>query len=430
MYICSICINDEYLKEEIRKTNKYAGKCTFCDSDEPCMELEELSDQIDQIINDEYEISDETVPKFVGDEDSPYYEPIGESIDYVIRKIIDLNDEIIDDIVEILRGKYFRDVADGGESFYHDGDNIVAKDFYNPLIHDNWLEFCQTIKHHQRFFSSDLNEDLRYFFSFIKEITFYRDKLIKKIPSETELYRARLINNDYEIPEIYNNPTQELGPPPPLICKANRLNPAGIPVFYGAFDRKTAIAEVRPHVGSKVISCIFKTKRELTTLNLHAADNGFQEISHFHPQYEQIVQQQNFLYFLQSEIRKPILPNETDMEFLPLQVLSEFLATQFDPKIDAIIYGSAQIKGGINIVVLNHALGNFPFLSLSASFPKTDISFLPDSDYAFIRYQSIHPSYKDYKPSLDYCEDSIKISMVNSVQYDTDDRIITLVPVD
>src|SRR3989304_6492448 len=99
MFICSDCIDDPYLELEIRQSGKYAGKCDFCESDKHCMQLEELATRIDEIIQDEYEISSETIARFEEGSDKPYYEPVGLSIDVVIREIIELKHDIISEII-------------------------------------------------------------------------------------------------------------------------------------------------------------------------------------------------------------------------------------------------------------------------------------------------------------------------------------------
>jgi len=56
-------------------------------------------------------------------------------------------------------------------------------------------------------------------------------------------------------------PDIEIGPPPPARAMAGRMNARGIAVFYGALDAATAVAEVRPPSGSKVLVGRFEILR-------------------------------------------------------------------------------------------------------------------------------------------------------------------------
>ncbi len=63
--------------------------------------------------------------------------------------------------------------------------------------------------------------------------------LLEKLDSNTIVYRAR-VHSAHELPST----AADLGPPTSNKAKqANRMSPAGIVMFYGAFDRETAVAE-------------------------------------------------------------------------------------------------------------------------------------------------------------------------------------------
>lgn len=89
------------------------------------------------------------------------------------------------------------------------------------------------------------------------------------------LYRARRVDSENEVKEILKNPILKLAPPQPNIATANRMNPTGITVFYGALSDKTAIAEVRPFVGSFVVVGKFNVINRLKLLDLSRMGEGF-----------------------------------------------------------------------------------------------------------------------------------------------------------
>src|SRR5690606_20191201 len=60
-----------------------------------------------------------------------------------------------------------------------------------------------------------------------------------------QIFRARVMPLDREL-DADPLAAGELGPPPPGMATPGRLNLNGVSYFYGALDRDTAIAEVRP----------------------------------------------------------------------------------------------------------------------------------------------------------------------------------------
>src|SRR2546422_832129 len=63
------------------------------------------------------------------------------------------------------------------------------------------------------------------------------------LPAGTPLYRARINPPDREYQAW---PISQMGQPPANSAPDGRVNPAGIPCFYAAFELETAIAEKRP----------------------------------------------------------------------------------------------------------------------------------------------------------------------------------------
>ena len=56
------------------------------------------------------------------------------------------------------------------------------------------------------------------------------------------------------------------------------------------------------------------------------------------------------------------MPQDEDFEYLPTQVVSEYLAQRIDPQLDGIVYHSSQTGGeGRNVVLFNHACRVEPY---------------------------------------------------------------------
>src|SRR3954470_5589142 len=78
------------------------------------------------------------------------------------------------------------------------------------------------------------------------------------------------IQRDADTVRAMERPDLEVGPPPPARAMAGRMNARGISVFYGALEAATAVAEVRPPVGSKVLVVRFEILRPVRLLDVEA----------------------------------------------------------------------------------------------------------------------------------------------------------------
>lgn len=172
------------------------------------------------------------------------------------------------------------------------------------------------------------------------------------------IYRARIFQEQLPLMESLSYPDHHLGPPPSEFAAAGRMNARGIPVFYGATDPKVALAEVRPPVGSNVAVAKFDIIRKVRLLNLPA----FGEIrSHFEgsifdPEYVPNLERAVFLRNLSKRMIIPVMPDHEVFEYLPTQVIADFLGSNTDLKCEGIIFPSIQVPGdSLNVVLFNKA---------------------------------------------------------------------------
>ena len=118
-----------------------------------------------------------------------------------------------------------------------------------------WDLFAERIKHRRRFLDPDNLGDLQSIFGVQGTETPWLT--IRQIDSEHEegemFFRARRCDSDEDAWRVLAHPVAELAPPPQSSAVAGRMNPAGIPVFYGALEKETAVSEVRPWVGALVV---------------------------------------------------------------------------------------------------------------------------------------------------------------------------------
>lgn len=70
--------------------------------------------------------------------------------------------------------------------------------------------------------------------------------------------------------EVIGRSLRIVGPPPPALAKTGRMNAERIAVFYGAFHVQTAIAEIRPSIGTTVVTGVFKVDRPVRSEHVGA----------------------------------------------------------------------------------------------------------------------------------------------------------------
>jgi hypothetical protein len=121
--------------------------------------------------------------------------------------------------------------------------------------------------------------------------------------------------------------------------------------FYGAEDRETCVAELRPSISEKLISAEFKIVHNLRLLDMTLLSRGQheQETSMFDDDFFEKLIHRKLLRKLHWLTSQPVL-DEDKFEYLPTQAMAEYLARRIDPRIDGVIFESVQRQGGRNVV--------------------------------------------------------------------------------
>jgi hypothetical protein len=133
------------------------------------------------------------------------------------------------------------------------------------------------------------------------------------------------------------------------------MNARGISVFYGATEASVAISEVRPPVGSKVAVATFSILRHLRLLDLTALEAVHDDGSIFDPSLKGRLERVAFLRSLGNRITRPVMPDDEAFDYLATQAIADFLATENEPLLDGIIFGSVQAENGRNVVLFHKA---------------------------------------------------------------------------
>lgn len=364
---CPYCFNDNSLQSRLKKIRPNFPKSLKCDfhtnrSGIPAVDVAVI---VDDVFRSNFFIA----------EGNPVYDPEYEETNWV------QGGEALVDIVERITGAETFEIAtavanqlmnddafdprEGEQPFYADDQNYAPIDTsWNPHS-EAWTEFKSEIIYNRRFFSELAVQRLDQIFRNIHlQSDVKRQSVVYPLsPEENKLiYRVRQVDDPEERDKVEKNPAVELGLPPPRKRSAGRMNAAGVGVFYGSFDLKTCIAEIRPPVGSVIMGAAFHLVRPVILLDTTRFAKPMLNRSIFSPVYQDRLHQWKFMKKFMNEISRPILPNETAIDYIPTQAVSEFIGSRLkvfhngaEVGIDGIIFASAQRPDGRNIVLFGDA---------------------------------------------------------------------------
>lgn len=203
-----------------------------------------------------------------------------------------------------------------------------------------WTQFAETVKYEARFVFLDDEARQDPPSRFLRKLREYVDEkngLVRALPSGTPIFRGRLCEKPGEIA-----PTAEaLGPAPRGRASANRMSPQGISLFYGSSDPETAVAEIAGHgVDPLAVVGRFVTVRELTVLDLTVRPSL---PSPFDQGRRREYRMLSFLGSFVDAITAPVIPDgRQHVEYVPTQVVTEYLRRIAEADLDGIVLPSVQ----------------------------------------------------------------------------------------
>jgi hypothetical protein len=230
--VCSRCFTDYAIRRFIAKDGR-RDNCSYCSRKNlKCVAIDELVEFLREGILAEYE----NAANCVGHRDGGYDLRWSDTSDLVYEIFED------EDLPESLR----QDLAEGLPDYCW-----VERDPYAPTPDVGWLYdwegFCRIVKHQSRYFfhrpvcnkrkdSEELGAYyiLRNLGAFVRRL-----RLVRRLPLGTSFVRVRCHTKNAS----FSTATELAAPPIGFAVYSNRMSAAGIPMFYGAKDLRTAIAE-------------------------------------------------------------------------------------------------------------------------------------------------------------------------------------------
>ncbi|WP_199746985.1 RES family NAD+ phosphorylase [Corallococcus sp. AB049A] len=322
-----------------------------------------------------------------------------------IRDAAEIPEQAAKEIQELLETKYARyDPNDYPEETEFDSDaHYEEKRADDAQWQSNWQSFEFSLKTRARFFDRSGAEHLAAIFAEIDKMHSRAGKplVIDAGPGAmlSSLYRARVFQSDAKLEEAIARPDRHVGPPPFEYASAGRMNAHGISVFYGANEAQTALAEVRPPVGSRVVVARFEIIRPLRLLDLTAVSDAVSYGSVFDPTLASRIQRAAFLRSLSARITKPVMPDDERFDYLATQAIADYLATESAIPLDGIVFPSAQASNGAVNVALFHKASRVEHIKLPEGMTLTSSLGQFEEDGWMTDYEVIErvPSAKESK---------------------------------
>ena len=363
--ICFECVGEAYLSEEIEKHGR-VEQCSYCHQTAESYAIEDLAERIETAFEHHYyrtsDQPDTWQQSLLADRESDYdWERDGIPVVDAIMDAADIPQDAAEDVLAVLDDKYYDlELAKMGEESEFSSDSYyVERGASNRAWQEECSAFELSLKKEARFFSRIAASHLASVFGGIDKLMTRDDQPlvvdVGPLLNLDHLYRARVFQSDDKLKEALCRPDVHLGSPPASLASAGRMNARGISVFYGSTEATVAITEVRPPVGSKVAVAKFNIIRPLRLLDLTALEKVQDGGSIFDPSLKGRLERVAFLQSLGQRITKPVMPDDEVFDYLATQAIADFLATENDPLLDGIIFRSAQLKDGRNVVLFQKA---------------------------------------------------------------------------
>jgi len=360
--LCSECIEDRFLRE-IVCAEGVAARCDVCDQDRPhTITIDRLGELLEPEIRKHYR---------QGNQSPPDWDQEGDDLDFVVQKALgqdfDFNDKIIDAVIAAENC----DPRDGDIPFFNKETNYVAIPATGSDLQFRWTSVQNELSTTHRFFSSAAEAFFDELFQDVDGILSthgIRDDrgVVADIPVGFTVYRGRICEGD--LFEIFRDPYKEVGPPPLKFARAGRMNADGISIFYGATDKETCLAELRPAIHQESAVITLQTTKSLRMLDFTRMETAYKSLSYFQPDFDYQDEKLSFLRILGTLISRPVVPGH-EADYLITQTMMEYLAHVYrDPferkSFDAVIFKSAQRETGNNIVFFSQMERDLPTFPL------------------------------------------------------------------
>ncbi|MGW0665319.1 HEPN-associated N-terminal domain-containing protein [Streptodolium elevatio] len=325
-FVCAGCVSDSALKKMISDAARADEQCSFC-GEIPAAELDCLTEAFVGGLQTEYANADDEGISYNSREGGYHVAPTWETW------------ELVEDHSEVFANAGVLDAVRAALSDQTWAEISWQRERYNEQLTASWQNFCEQIRHRTRYVfwlrrdSADEEEERwgdipagRILDQIGQHILDFG--LVQELPAGSKLWRAREVRDD-EMTAAASWVAADLGTAPRHVARmSNRMSPAGIPMFYGAFDEETAVLEVARGSQQRLAVGTFELSRNCTVVDftrLPAIP------SMFDPERGHQRRTLQFLHKFVAQMAKPVRDGYDQIDYVPTQVVAEFLLKVFNP---------------------------------------------------------------------------------------------------
>lgn len=390
--ICVDHIRDEWLTETLRTQVAYTY-CGLCERDEPdkpdfAVAFDELVAEVRGAMGVFYTDAESVL--FRDSESESGY--AGRT--YEVREVLDdVAAELVDDDFE----QAFMEALIEGVGWDVTWTDVDLIDLETGIgLTSAWESFKDLVTHEARFVFLQRDEE------YVIDGELTASGLLQQLgravegplrttsllPAGTSVYRGRLFET-IDI-ERHGN-ASALGPAPKKKAAANRMSPRGVAMLYASADPQTAIAEIAGH-SVKPLALIggFTSTRDLTVFDLSKPvpiPSPYDKVRR--DEYHRAL----FLRHFVADITRPIiLDGREHLEYVPTQIVTEYLRWLLHEKLDGIALPSSRQEGATTYVFF---------------FDDTDVRDSKDEDSGDAAFTLAHDDITAYEVERRYVGKSI-----------------------
>jgi len=441
-YICARCIGNLELSYLVAANAREHDICDYCEYSQPAVDLDFVAQQCSDVIETFFENSSQTMAVIHFDR-----VPAGEDLQSLLKRLVGAPDGAIEEIQESLQ-QIWHDTETNESIYGEDPWFVPSLGFGGTEFQSGWHDMETSLRNEARYSNPKAIAFLESIFGQLdSDITSEGLSVLTEAGKGSvydALYRARVFQLEEEMRQALEHPERNLGAPPAGVAKSGRMNARGQPALYGATTVETALAEVRPPVGSWVVVARFALIRPLHLLNLSLLSQLrlHSQASFFDPESKRVFQRYAFLRELSRRLVRPVMPESEEHDYLITQVIADYLAMHPRMRLGGIIYPSVQRGAhshsatGEN-VVLFHKAATAIAANAKASTAEAELYDYEDDDYDSSSVRRLQPTilYKEAAPrvhrfqrssknrpapGLNLIRDSIEIHRILAVDIKTD----------
>jgi len=360
-FVCQNHFYDDYINNHIEENGK-KSRCSYCGKVRVVIELESVLEILADGLNYIYE--DPANSRFL-EKDSKYgyggnVMPFSEVWwnDPFDLRIED--DQLIEDIYNQLET----------DQLYCKRDEFGS---HEDFLHDLWNHFKLVLRHKARFAFHFPNTFKQWNLSDPADIlhqvqyAILKNNMIIELPENSKFYRTR----QHQIIDEVSEASHIASLPNSLNKTSGRMNAAGISLFYCSQNKDLTIKEVvrksrtsRPYY----TTVIFKNNKKLQLVDLTKLPDIPSVLDRDNNRFRDII---FFMKTFMKEISLPIKNKNSVLDYLPTQVITEYLRYNPDLDVQGMVYWSSKSTLKKNIVLFYDHEESLKKLSFDDSSLKT-----------------------------------------------------------